>query len=317
MSSLFDHRRFTVAVILAVLVLSAPAAALAQARSLDVPVVVMGVDGRQTLPRNHELFQRVIAEVKGVMSRAGFRVIEEGAVGVALGWKIGEWRNRQRLSEEDLIDLVMGMNQSNDATHGVRALVVLSIHPAVRRLHTLTKVTIRMRGKVYDVPSNQFVDTFEPDVPTHFGAPDCDNLDDGNCISLVVNQSDTQDSVNQLGAALANRLSRHLEGSARPYTVTFMYFDNREAVSIISIMADEFAGYRSHRAIRTDKGVRKYAYTTTATSAELERSLTGLLAEMKFKPDEIRIAVNGTDITVEKIVPTPEAAERRSQGSRP
>ena len=70
MSGLFEHRRFAFAVVLAVLALSAPAAALAQTGSQDVPVVVMGVDSR-TLPRTHELSQRVIAGIKGIMSDAG------------------------------------------------------------------------------------------------------------------------------------------------------------------------------------------------------------------------------------------------------
>ena len=315
MSSLFEHRRFAFALTLAVLVLSAPAAALAQTRSQDVPVVVMGVDGRETLPRTHELFQRVIAEIKGIMSRAGFRVVEEGAVALDLGWRIGEWRNRERLSEPDLIDLVRDMNRSRDATHGVRALVVLSIHAALKRLHTHVKVMIRMGGKIYDVPSNRFVDVFETPGTEHQRPPVCDNLDDGHCISRVMRRNDTQDSVRTLGDALANRLARHLGGSATPYTVTFRYFDGEEVKDIIEDMANKFAGYRNHDAMRTDQGARKYSYTTTATSAELEKRLRSLLAEMNFNPDEIRIAVNGTDITVEKLVRS-RSRDEKAQAER-
>lgn len=78
-------------------------------------------------------------------------------------------------------------------------------------------------------------------------------------------------------------------------------------MSIVAVMADEFPGYKSHRLMRTDQGVRRYAYVTTAGPARMEEWPTVLLADMNFNPDkEIRIAIDGTDITVEKIVPTPD-----------
>ena len=317
MSGLFEHGRFAFAVILAVLVLTAPAAALAQTGSQDVPVVVMGVDGgRETLlPRTHELFQRVIAKIKGIMDRAEFRVVEEVAVASDLGWRIDE-----RLSERDLIELVKDMNKSRDATHGVRALVVVSIHADLdREQPTWHGVTIRMGGKIYDVPSNRFVHTFDTPDTEHKNMPVCDNLDYEHCISEVVDRKTMDESVKTLGEALAKGLADHIRGSATPYTVTFSYFDRLETTTIIAVMASEFPGYKDHRVIGTDQGVRKYAYFTTAESAKLEEWLVILLAEMKFNPDEIRIAVKDTDITVEKLVRTgdrPRSRDEKAQAER-
>ena len=117
MFNLPGNLRLVGAVILAALVLATSASALAQTRYSDVPVLVVGEDeDPQTVSRSHEIFQRVIAELKGVMSRAGFRVIDEGAVSVDLGWEI-----RDRRPKMELIDLAKLMNRSGDATHGVRA----------------------------------------------------------------------------------------------------------------------------------------------------------------------------------------------------
>ena len=309
-------------VILATLVLATSASALAQTRFSDVPVMVVGEDeDPQTVGRSHEIFQRVIAELKGVMSRAGFRVIDEAAVSVDLGWEI-----RDRRPKMELIDLAKLMNRSGDATHGVRALVPFSIRAAGWSLHGQTWIRIRMKGDIYDLVSNQFIDSFE--MEKSFTAPPrC--LDDYGCISGVVGRR-AREVAATLGATLATKLAGYRDGSGSgrgtpvgagrghgletPYTVVFRYFDRREAVTIVAVMADEFPGYKSHRLIRTDQGVRKYAYITTAKPGKLEEWLTILLQDMNFNPDkEIRIAIDGADITVEKIVSTKDRPRSRDE----
>lgn len=305
MFNLPECLRFVIAVGVAALVLAVSDSAFAQTRGPDVPILVVGEDeDPQTVRRSHEIFQRVIAELKGVMSRAGFRVVEEAAVAVDLRWEI-----RDRRPKMDLIDLAKMMNRSGDATHEVRALVPVSIHAYVKPLHALTRIRIRMKGDVYDLASNRFIDTFEPEEKLYSGPPGCD--DDRGCISRVVGRHARQVATT-LGDALVKKLARYRDvpaggghGIETPYTVTFKYFDRREAVTIAAVMKDEFPGHKDSRLIRSDQGVRKYAFITTAKAAKLEEWLTILLVDMNFNPDkEIRIAIDGTDITVEKIVST-------------
>ena len=322
MSGLPKHRRFLVAAVLTALVLSASASAVAQTRYPDVPVLVVGDDeDPQTVPRSHEIFRRVVAELKGVMSRAGFRVIEEAAVAVDLEWKI-----RDRRPKMDLIDLAKGMNRSGDATHGVRALVLLGIRVSTERLNAWTKIRVRMNGDIYDLASNQFIDTFETEK-WFMGRPDC-QYDDG-CVSEAGRHA--RKVAATLGDALATKLAGYRDASAggggtppgapghgieTPYTVTLRYFDRKEALTIIGVMAGEFPGAKSLTAISADQGVRKYSYITTAIPTKLEEWLTILLADMNFNPDkEIRIAIDGTSITVEKIVSTkdrPRSADEKA-----
>ena len=318
--------RFIAPVVLAALVVSASAAP-AQTRFPDVPVLVVGEDGDpQSVRRSHEIFQRVVAELKGVMSRAGFRVIDETAVSVDLGWEI-----RDRRPKKDLIDLAKLMNRSGDATHGVRALVPFSIRVDAKPLHTLTRIQTRMKGDIYDLTSNQFIDTFETEK-SYSAPPGC--LDERGCISRFVGGRAVE-AATTLGDVLAKKLARYRSASAgvgktpgsvataakssghgmeTPYTVTFRYFDRRAAVTIVAVMADEFPGYKSHRLIRSDQGVRKYAYITTAKPGKLEEWLAILLADMNFNPDkEIRIAIDGADIIVEKLVSTPDRPRSRDE----
>ena len=329
MFNLPGNLRLVGAVILAALVLATSASALAQTRYSDVPVLVVGEDeDPQTVSRSHEIFQRVIAELKGVMSRAGFRVIDEGAVSVDLGWEI-----RDRRPKMELIDLAKLMNRSGDATHGVRALVPFSIRAEGRSLHALTRIRIRMKGDIYDLVSNQFIDSFEMEK-SFAGPPGC--LDDYGCISGVVGRG-AREVAATLGATLAEKLARyrHASGSGprtpvgavtaakpagrghgleTPYTVTLRYFDRREALTIIGVMADEFPGYNTHTLLTADQATRKYSYITSAKPHKLEEWLTILLEDMNFNPDkEIRIAINGTHIIVEKIVSTKDRPRSRDE----
>ena len=310
--------RFVVA---AVLVGTLPAAfgpADAQTRHPDVPVMVIGEDeDPRTIRRSDEIFRNVISELKAVMSRHGFRVIDEAAVSVDLKWEI-----RDRRPKKDLIDLAKMLNRSGDVTHAVRALVPLTIRVEVRALHAYTRLRIRMNADIYDIISNQFIDGFETDR-TFATLPDCPG--EPGCIARVAGRHGREVAA-IVGAKLARYRDRSHRvdpgppevpapvepkkdayGIATPYTVNFHYFDRREAVTLIAVMADEFPGYRSHGLISADQGVRKYSYITTAGLAKIEEWLVILLADMNFDPDkEVRIAVEGTRITVEKIVATPD-----------
>ena len=106
-------------------------------------------------------------------------------------------------------------------------------------------------------------------------------------------------------------------GMQTPYTVTLRYFERREALTIIGVMADEFPGYKSHTAISVDPAVRKYEYVTSAKPNKMEEWLTILLGDMNFDVDkEIVIAIRGADITVDKIVPTGDRPRSRDETSR-
>ena len=308
---------------LAAQMLAALAPALAQTPYPDVRVLVAGEDeDLGTVRRSDEIFQGVIDELKGVLSRAGFHVIDEDAVAVGLGWKIRDRRPRM-----DLIGLAKDMNQSDKAAHHVRALVLFSIHVVYDHSpYSHTRILVRLRANIYDLASSRFIDTHHPKEELYKVSPLCRHRD--GCKSEAGRKA--RDLAPAFGAGLATKLARYRDvaasgggtrkgdvgvikpagsghGIETPYTVTFNYFDRREAVTIVAVMADEFPGYRSHRLMRTDQAVRKYSYRTTAKPAKLEEWLTVLLADMNFDPDkEIRIAIDGTDITVDKIVPTPD-----------
>ena len=94
-------------------------------------------------------------------------------------------------------------------------------------------------------------------------------------------------------------------GLVTPYTVTLRHFAPSEAMNIIDVMAREFPGYRSHTLMSSDTATRRYSYVTSAQPHKMEEWLTILLGDMGLNPDtDVNIAIEGVEITMEKLNPT-------------
>ena len=313
---------------------------MAQTEYGDVPVLAVGEDeDKTTVKRSSDIFKRVIAELRHGMKRTGFRMIDEESVAVDLGWKI-----RDRRPKMELIQLAKLMTKSGKANHRVRAVVLFRVHAAAKQLTGLTKVQTRIDGEIYDVVSNEFIDTFEMPRQEYPAPADC--LRNKLCISEIVGDR-AREIAGSLGVVLARKLARYRDVSAgaraggggsgggavtgdgvesrrgaghgmqTPYTVSLRYFDRVEALSIIGVMADEFPGYKSHTLISQDPAVRKYEYVTSAKPHKMEEWITILLRDMNFDPDkEVTMLIRGADVTVEKIVPTPDRPRSGDEKAR-
>ena len=292
----------------------------------NIPVLVMSEDeDPATVPRSSDIFKRVIAELRGAMQRHGFRMIDEESVAVDLGWEVHD-----RRPKTELIETVKLMNKSRRASHQVRAWVLFRIHAQARDLGFSTRVDTRIDGEIYDAISNQFLDTFDMPRETYPAPADC--LESAICISEVVGDQ-AREIAAGLGEVLALKLERYSppktgvprrtqpsipitngqpherddgHGLLTPYTLTLRYFDNREAITVVGVMSDEFPGYNSHELLDKSAAVRRYSYVTTAKAAKLEEWLYILLNDMGFDPErEVLVQVKGTEVLVDKLVPTP------------
>ena len=327
-----------------VLLVSACGPAVAQTQYSDVPVLVAAEDeNKNSVKRSSEIFKRVIGALQEGMYRTGFRVVDEESVAVDLGWRVTDRRPKM-----ELLEIAKDMNKSGKASHQVRALFLFRVFAVAepRGDGSRSRVRVRINGEVYDVVGNNKVGDFEI-AQRHFPAPaDCLKPEQrGLCITEVVGER-ARELAADLGIVMATKLE-HLRkvsvggqargssggseqavtGDARgtrrggghsiqtPYTVTLRYFDRREALTIIGVMADEFPGYNTHTLLSADQATRKYSYITSAKPHKMEEWLTILLGDMNFNPDkEVRIAINGANITIEKIVPTddrPRSADER------
>ena len=95
-------------------------------------------------------------------------------------------------------------------------------------------------------------------------------------------------------------------GMVTPYTITLRHFTDREALTMLQAMAEEFPGYRSHDLIAKSAAVRDYEYLSTAKVFKLEEWLYVLLWHMGFDSErDVLIQVDGIHLIVDKLVPGP------------
>lgn len=285
----------------------------------NIPVLVMGEDeDPNSVKRSSDIFKRVIAELRGAMQRHGFRMVDEESVAVDLGWTITD-----RRPKTELVEAVKLMAKSGKASHQVRAWVLFRIHAQAKELSFSTKVQTRIDGEIYDAASNRFLDTFEMPREEYPAPKDC--LESSICISEVVGDR-AREIAGGLGEVLARKLERYspkkTDGTQTiaagpsagdpghdmltPYTVTLRYFGDREALAIVGVMAEEFPGYKEHNLIDKSAVLRRYKYLSTAKAVKLEEWLFILLRDMGFdEKREVLVQVKGTDIMVDKLIPTP------------
>jgi hypothetical protein len=319
-----------------------PPAASAQGNvATNIPVLVMSEDSDpNSVKRSSTIFKRVIAELQGAMQRHGFRMLDEESLASDLEWTISD-----RRSKRDLIDTVKLINKGNVASHQFRAWVLFRIYAQAKKLSFATKVRVRIDGEVYDAASNQFLGTFEwPSTATSAGALDfpapANCLEQDLCITEVVGDR-AREIASALGEVMARKLERYSpprgsgsragsavtgdrstardagHGMVTPYTLTLRYFQDREALTIVGVMAEEFPGYRTHDFVNKSPTVRRYQYLSTAKRAKLEEWLYILLTDMGFDTNsEVQVTIQGTEILVDKINPTTDRPESPDESKR-
>ena len=131
-----------------------------------------------------------------------------------------------------------------------------------------------------------------------------------------------------LGAALALGLAMGCatpptyvddgHGALTSYSLTFRHFSDREAITIMRAMREDFPGYWEHTLISKTASVRRYEYRTTAKAFKLEEWLYGLFRDMGFDPNrDTLVEVEGTRITVDKLAPKPPVPVPRDDPPQP
>ena len=275
----------------------------------DVSILIIADDQDvQSTKRSNRYAKHVLTVLQSGMTHAGFHVLVEEAIASDLGWNI-----RDRRKKTILFRIVKLMSKSGKAEHQIRAMVLYRVFMESTNLDSGLKVEVRIEGEIYDHLSNKIVDSAKPPslarrVTTQGG--ECDDTCRSEVNKLV------EQAAGLLVDKLGKKLARYIEKGFldRNYTVTLQYFDQREALAIIGVMADEIPGYKTHTLISQQAVVRKYAYATTAKPNNMEEWLTILLKDMNFNPDkEITFLIKGNEITINKILPTPRRPRSRNE----
>jgi len=273
-----------------------------------IPVIILGEDSdRRSIPRDSDIFRRVINELKSQMSRYNFYIIDEEMLAVELGWKI-----RKRRPKTELIQVTDLANKSTNMAYHSKAMVTFKIVALQKDMGFAKKAFVRISGEIYDSQARRFVNSYE--VP---------RLEFPIQTELI---EDVGDRAREIAASLGDALRKQLAfvargsatatpgaasgaqggGMAVTYNFVFRNFSTREVMEMTGVMEDEFAGFQRAQAPQGDSAVFRYGYVSTAKANKLYRWLNVLISDMGMSPDrDVKITMRGTTFEMNKMFDAP------------
>ncbi|MBI5163864.1 MAG: hypothetical protein HY985_08170 [Magnetospirillum sp.] len=283
-------RTIFVSACLAMLMACAPTRYAGAANEPRVLMMTEDFD-RDTVPRNSRVNKRVLAVLQEEFDQSGIKIYDETVLTMDFGAQ-----GRQRRPDAEMIDVARSTRQ-------VDVLTFYSIYASAEPLDYMTKVRVRIAGRMFDVNSGRILGNFESEMPKPYPAPkDCSR----ECLLETVGK-EAKAIAQNLGEALQMKLSHVVSGGgagsgsdmrsggggggkaggaehyAVEYKVTLDGFTAREMDDIEDLMVQKFSGYRSHRSIDSQSKRRTYIYESSADSSNLERNLRRAMDHLNLK----------------------------------
>jgi len=148
------------------------------AHEAPIRVVVLGEDSdRNAVSRSSEIYTRVVAELQQSLIRENITVIDEDMIAVKLGFSYNTDRTKQ-----ELIQTLSIANETTDATVRSRLGVIFAIFPNIQEMSMTRKLTVRVRGQIYDLKSLRALSSFEVSAPETVTLPKKASMCNDMCV---------------------------------------------------------------------------------------------------------------------------------------
>lgn len=273
------------------------------ASALEKPnIMVMGESAdRDSVPRNSRIFRRVLDALQSLLQNRGYAVYLETATSGATSAQ--NWRRR---SDVEVVDVARGIEAPP-----IDVAVIFQVHASAEQLSYTTKPHVRVAGRLVNIHSARFLDSFEVDSFSEDRLPyDCDR----ECLLEGVGKS-AKHLARDLGDVLSRKLDRawkgptseavvHTnatdnahEGVPNAFTLNFENFCGQEDANDIENYLVAFTGYVHHRPVRETNCLHAYWYETSAEPARLVRNVRRML---DFLNTTARVSFSGNTITAER-----------------
>lgn len=120
-------------------------------------MIVVGEDSdKNSVKRSNEVYKRVVTELQQTLLDRNIYVVDEDMIASRIGFKYVENRNKQ-----DLIKSLSIANSTNDARVRSRFAVVFSIFPNIQVMSMTKRITVRIRGQIFDLKNQRSLNSFE------------------------------------------------------------------------------------------------------------------------------------------------------------
>ena len=289
---------------------------VSQAHEAPIRVVVLGEDSdRNAVSRSSEIYKRVVAELQESMIRENITVIDEDMIAVKLGFSYNTDRTKQ-----ELIQTLSIANETTDATVRSRLGVVFAIFPNIQEMSMTRKLTVRVRGQIYDLKTLRALSSFEVSAPETVTLPKDPSMCNRLCVEEKAGEV-SRELARELGAVLSQKLHIVIEdsayagditgsaaGSGAPagdgvlesvYTLEFNLMKNSDVLR--AVRALEASVVREIELLKSTNTQRVYSVTTNKDLGELEERVMLILLDLGIDIDRLRFSSFGTELSIEAL----------------
>ena len=285
------------------------------AHEAPIRVVVLGEDSdSNAVSRSSEIYTRVVAELQQSLIRENITVIDEDMIAVKLGFSYNEYRTKQ-----ELIQTLSIANETTDATVRSRLGIVFAIFPNIQEMSMTRKLTVRVRGQIYDLKTLRALSSFEVNAPETVTLPKKESMCNDMCVIEKAGEV-SRELARELGAVLSQKLHIVIEDSAYSgsitgsasggvaagdgvlesvYTLEFNLMKNSDVLR--TVRALEASAVREIELMKSNNTQRIYSVTTNKDLGDLEERIMMLLLDLGVDIDRLRFSSFGTKLSIEAL----------------
>ena len=292
-----------------------PISGAVHAHEAPIRVVVLGEDSDlDSVSRSSEIYKRVVAELQQSMIRENITVIDEDMIAVKLGFTYNTDRTKQ-----ELIQTLSVANETTDATVRSRLGIIFAIFPNIQEMSMTRKLTVRVRGQIYDLKTLRALSSFEVSAPETVTLPKKESMCNRRCVEEKAGEV-SRELARELGAVLSQKLHIVIEDSAYAgdmtgsasggvaagdgvlesvYTLEFNLIKNSDVLR--AVRALESSVVREIELLKSNNTQRVYSVSTNKDLGDLEERIMMILLDLGVDIDRLRFSSFGTKLSIEAL----------------
>lgn len=281
------------------------------AHEVNSRVIVVGEDEDIiSIPKENEIYKRVIAQIQESLMRHKIFVVDEDMISVKLGFEMPKGRNKSKI-----LQMLQVANTTTDATVKSRLLVLFSIIPNVQNMEFTRQLSVRVRGQIFDLTNLRALSSFEVKNDETVPVPKKESL----CNQLCVQEKAGELAASlgrELGEVLVIKLEKLIEGSngsdgstnavndsglGNVYNLKFVLFKKSQILRL----KKKLQSIDNIKEVKLQKGSQTetiYSVSTSLNIGELEEGILMILLDLGIDIDkDIRIKAFGNDVKIEML----------------
>ena len=279
------------------------------AHEVNSRVIVVGEDNDLiAIPKEDEIYKRVIAQIQESLLRHKIFVVDEDMISVKLGFEMPKGRDKSKI-----LQMLQVANNTTDATVKSRLLILFSIIPNIQNMEFTRQLSVRIRGQIFDLSNLRALSSFEVKNNESVPVPKKESL----CNELCVQEKAGELAASlgrELGEVLIIKLEKLIEGKVSSnisnetvknsglgnvYNLKFILFKKSQILRLKKKL-ETFESINEVKLQKSNQTENIYSVNTQLNIGQLEEEILLYLLDIGIDIDkDIRVKSFGNNINIE------------------